>query len=59
MPQVPRGALEGFDLNPDLAIDHVTNAGNYGVLVNIQSGAMSVKNFHDLSSCAAGVEPLS
>jgi hypothetical protein len=37
----------------------MTSAGNNGVLVNIQAGAMSVKNFHDLSFCAAGVEPLS
>jgi hypothetical protein len=37
----------------------MTSAGNYGVLVNIQTGAMSVKNFHVFSFCAAGVEPLS
>jgi hypothetical protein len=37
----------------------MTNAGHYGVLVNIQTGTMSVKNFHDFSFCPAGVEPLS
>jgi hypothetical protein len=37
----------------------MTSAGNNGVLMHIQTGTMSVNNFHDFSFGAAGMEPLS
>jgi hypothetical protein len=43
---------------PDLmrhgAIDHVAGAGHDGTLVNVQTGAMRMQNFHRVLSDTAG-----